>query len=98
MAEQNLILIETLCPHYKIEISFFEDLYHHGLITIETIEGRRFINQDEISNIEKMIRLYTDLNVNIEGIDIVFNLLRKEQELKEEIILLRNRLRLYERD
>lgn len=96
MATQNLILIETLCPHYEIEISFFDDLFSHGLITIETIEERRFIHQDEISDLEKIIRLYHDLNVNIEGIDIVLNLLEKEKELRDELNALKNRLRLYE--
>ena len=96
MATQNLILIETLCPHYEIEISFFEDLDSHGLISIETIEDRRFIHQDDISDLEKIIRLYFDLNVNLEGIDIVFNLLQKEQDLKNEIITLQNRLRIFE--
>ncbi len=96
MSVQNLILIETLCPHYEIEISFFEDLSNHGLITIETIEERQFIHQDDISELEKMIRLYFELNVNLEGIDIVLNLLQKEKEMKEELNMLRNRLKLYE--
>jgi hypothetical protein len=96
MAAQNLILIETLCPHYEIEISFFEDLFSHGLINIEIIEERRFIHQDDISDLEKMIRLYYELNVNIEGIDIVFNLLQKEKELRDELNAVKNRLRLYE--
>lgn len=96
MAADNLILIETLCPHYEIEISFFEDLYHHGLITIVTVEERRFVHQNDISDIEKIIRLHYDLNVNIEGIDIVLNLLKKEKELQEELNAVRNRLKLYE--
>lgn len=96
MAKQNLILIETLCPHYEIEISFFEDLSSHGLIVIQTIDNRQFIHQDDISDLEKIIRLYFDLNVNLAGIDIVFNLLQKEKELKNEIITLQNRLRLFE--
>ncbi len=45
-----------------------------------------------------MIRLHHELNVNIEGIDVVFNLLEKEKELREELIALKNRLKLYEND
>ena len=96
MSNHNLILVETLCPHYEIEISFFDDLLSHGLISITKIENRLFIHPDEISNLERIIRLYSDLNVNFEGIDIVMNLLQKEKELKEEIITLKNRLRLFE--
>ncbi len=96
MATQNLILIEKLCLHYKIEVSFFDALKGIGLIEIKTFEENKYIYQDEIGNIEKMIRLHHELNVNIEGIDIVFNLLQKEKTLREEISTLKNRLRLYE--
>ena len=45
-----------------------------------------------------MIRLHNELNVNIEGIDVVFNLLEKEKELREELNALKNKLKLYEND
>ncbi|WP_435314346.1 chaperone modulator CbpM [Cellulophaga fucicola] len=98
MSEKTLILVETLCSHYNIEISFMDDLNNMGLIEIEIIEQNQFIHQDQISNLEKIIRLYTELNVNLEGIDVVFNLLEKEKALQEKINTLKNRLRLYEDD
>ena len=45
-----------------------------------------------------MIRLYNELNVNIEGLDIIFNLLEKEKRLREELNALKNKLKLYEND
>ncbi|MDV7186073.1 chaperone modulator CbpM [Lutibacter sp. TH_r2] len=96
MATQDLILIDELCVHYKIELSFFEALDNVGLIKIERVEQNKFIHQDIINDLEKMIRLHNELNVNIEGIDIVFNLLKKEMKLQEEVIYLKNKLRLYE--
>jgi len=98
MVLQDLILIEKLCSHYKIEFSFFDALDDIGLIKIETFEQNKFIHQDKIGDLEKMIRLHNELHVNIEGIDIVFNLLEKELKLREEINTLKNRLRLYEND
>ena len=96
MATHNLILIETLCLHYKIEFSFIDALDNIGLIEIETVDQSKFINQDKIGDLEKMIRLHHELNINIEGIDVVFNLLQKEKKLQEEVNALQNRLRLYE--
>jgi len=98
MVTQNLILIDKLCLHYKIEVSFFDALDDIGLIKIETFEQNKFIHQDKISDLEKMIRLYHELNVNMEGIDIVFNLIKKELKLREEINSLKNRLKFYEND
>lgn len=94
--EKNLIALTTICSHYEIEFSFIDDLHNTGLIRVEMIEENPFIAQDEIGNLEKMIRLHHELNVNIEGIDVVFNLLEKERQLKEELNALKNRLRLYE--
>jgi hypothetical protein len=96
--EKNLIAITTLCSTYEIEFSFIDALHKTGLIQIVIIEQDHFIHQDQIRDLEKMIRLHHELNVNIEGIDVVFNLLEKEKELREELIALKNRLRLYENE
>ncbi len=98
MIEKHLISTQTLCSHYNIEISFVDALNKMGLIEIEIIEQNQFIHQDQISDLEKIIRLHNELNVNLEGIDVVFNLLEKERELRNELIVLKNRLRLYEND
>ena len=98
MIQEHLIATRTLCTHYNIEISFVNTLNQMGLIQIEIIEQEQFIHQEQIGNLEKIIRLYNELHVNLEGIDVVLNLLNKEQELKNEVISLKNRLKLYEND
>ena len=98
MTDRPLISTQALCSHYNIEISFVDSLYTMGLIEVEVIEQNHFIHQDQISDLEKIIRLHDELNVNLEGIDIVLNLLNKERELRHELNALRNRLRLYEND
>ena len=96
MGRQDLILIKTLCVHYKIEVSFFKELDNIGLIEIELLDNEEFIHEERIGDVEKMIRIHRELDVNIEGIDVVFNLLQKEMQLREELQELRNRLRFYE--
>ena len=98
MNDNPLISTQTLCSHYNIEISFVDALYKMGLIEIKIIEQNQFIHQDHISILEKIIRLHNELNVNLEGIDVVFNLLEKERELRNQLIALQNKLRLYEND
>jgi len=98
MKEKNLIPTQILCLHYDIEISFVDALNTMGIIHIEIIEQNQFIHQDQISDLEKVIRLHNELNVNLEGIDIVFNLLEKQQALRNELNSLKNKLRLYEND
>jgi hypothetical protein len=77
-------------------MSFFSSLNEIGLIQITNIEESNYIHQDKINDIEKIIRIHRDLEINIEGIDIAFNLLQKIDELENELNTLKNRLRIYE--
>ena len=96
MAVQDLVKIETLCTQYELEVSFFDALDNIGLITIETTETTKFIAKDKICDVEKMIRFHQELNLNLEGIDVAFNLLQKVDELQKELNSVKSRLRLYE--
>lgn len=98
MNKKYLISSQILCSHYDIEISFVDELYKMGLIQIEIIEQNQYIHHDQISVLEKIIRLHNELNMNLEGIDIVFNLLEKEQALRDELKVLKNKLKRYEHD
>ncbi len=98
MKEQQLISTQILCSQYNIEISFVDTLNKMGLIQIEIIEQNQYIHKDQISDLEKIIRLHNELNVNLEGIDVVFNLLEKEKQLRDELTALKNRIRLYENE
>lgn len=96
MNMENLIPIPLLCAHYEVEMSFFTNLNEMGLLEIKTIETSQYIDSDAVYEIEKMVRMHQELDVNIEGIDIVFNLLQKIDMLQNELTALKNRLRLYE--
>jgi len=96
MSKENFIPLTKLCTHYKVEMSFFSNLSEIGLIEIVTIEQSPYIHPDKINDIEKMIRIHHELNINMEGIDVVFNLLQKIDTLQNELISIKNRLDLYE--
>jgi hypothetical protein len=96
MKIENYIAINELCNHYEIDISFFTNLNEIGLIEITKIESSFWIDREKIHTVEKMIRLHRDLDINLEGIDTIFNLLDKIDQLQTELIETKNRLRLYE--
>ncbi len=96
MKTENLILIDELCSNYKVERVFFSNLNEIGLIEIHVVENVHYVHTDVIGDVEKMIRLYTDLDLNPEGIDVVFHLLRRIDYLTEELSAAKSRLRLYE--
>lgn len=85
MSKENAILITKLCAIYGVERSFFEELDDIGLIEIRTYEQESYLPADRIGDFEKILRIRQELQLNPEGIDVVFNLLERIQYLQNEL-------------
>ena len=96
MNKVNLIPANEFCASHDIEISFIDSLQEAGLIEITTIKKTEFIQESQLSELEKIVRLYYELDINLEGIETVIHLLQRINDMQDEITLLKNRLRLYE--
>jgi hypothetical protein len=96
MENEHLIPVQELCTHHHIEISFITSLNKSGLIAVTTVEENQYIDEKQLKELEKMIRLHYDLDINIEGIEAISHLLNRVNSLQEELISLRNRLGIYE--
>jgi hypothetical protein len=96
MQTEFLIAVDEFCANNNIEISFISSLEQNGLIEIITIQETGFIAAGQLQQLEKFIRLYYELDINLEGIETITHLLRRIDIMQDEIILLKNRLRLYE--
>ena len=92
MKTENFITIQQICRHYKIPESFISALNEYDLIEITSIQNVPSIDKLQIENIEKMMRLHYELDINFEGMDVVFNLLKKVESLNNNIIELYNKL------
>lgn len=93
---EHLISTDEFCTHYHVEYSFINSLQQHGLIEITTIDEHSFIDHEHLKNVERLVRLHYDLDINLEGIEAITYLLNRVKNMQEEIITLKNRLRLYE--
>ena len=98
MQREYLIAVEEFCACHDIEISFVNSLQQTGLIETTTIEGGWFIDAGQLQQLEKYIRFYYELDINLEGIESITHLLQRVNTMQEEITALKNRLRLYESD
>ncbi|MCO6176259.1 chaperone modulator CbpM, partial [Flavobacterium sp. NRK F10] len=95
MDTQELIIVEVFCETYQIEMTLFQDLEEFGLIETITQNNTKYIYENELSKIQKILRLQSDLNINNEGIEVVLELLNKIDNLHQEVRYLKNRLDLY---
>jgi len=96
MQTEYLIAVDEFCANHNIEISFISSLQQTGLIEITTIKETGYIDAGQLQYLEKIIRFYYELDINLEGIETIIHLLQRIKSLQDEIIVLRNRLRLYE--
>jgi hypothetical protein len=96
MGTEYLIAVDEFCASHNIEISFISSLHQSGLIEVTTIKNSGFIEADQLSQLERYVRLYYDLDINLEGIETIDHLLHQINSMQDEIIKLRNRLSLFE--
>lgn len=96
MQEENLIPANEFCLHHNIEVSFIDSLKEYGLVEFTVIDDAPFVTIKQLTELEKLVRLHYELDINLEGIDAIIHLLKKLQGMQDEIIILKNKLRLYE--
>jgi hypothetical protein len=96
MQTEDMIVLDEFCASHQLEVSFIYSLKEYGLVEVVTVEKTEYILNNELLRLEKMVRLYQDLNINPEGIDAVDNLLKRIEMMEQEITRLHNRLTFYE--
>ena len=95
METRDLILIEHFCANHEIEFSFIDSLHQFGLIEVIIHEDNKYIHQEQLNDVEKMMRMHYELDINMEGIDVISHLLKRMNSLQKELIETQNKLRLF---
>lgn len=96
MKREHYIIASDFCSSHNIEISFLNSLDENGLISLERSGELLYIGEDQLPSLERIVNIYSDLGVNVEGIETILNLLERVDEMYNEINTLKNRLSLYE--
>ena len=96
MENKDLIPITELSRVYQLDLVFFETLFEFDIIEFTIYQEVKLVPLAAIPKLEQIIRIHQELDVNIEGVDIIFNLMTKINQLESEIQHLKNRLNLYE--
>lgn len=94
--KENLIPVDQFCAQHEIEFSFISTLNEFGLIEMSASSKNYFVGENQLRELEKMVRLHRDLNINSKGIDAITHLLTLINDMQIEITSLKNKLRRYE--
>lgn len=92
---KNRLLYSEYLQIYEVEQSFVDSLGESGLIEIVLQDDEKFIEYNDLSEIEQYIRWYYDLNINVEGIEALHHMLERVKNMQSEIEILSNELRFY---
>lgn len=95
MSTTELILIQQICTCHEIEFSFIHELNELGLIEIHNVESDKYIHENQLKDVEKMIRMNRELNINLEGIDAIYNLQQRIEQLEQELTQTKNKLKAF---
>jgi len=95
MEQTELIPAQEFCTRYRVEMSFIYKLQEYELIDVVTNEGNDYLSNDQLNELEKIVRLHYDLNVNLEGIDVILHLLKQLENKQNELTELQHQLKLY---
>ncbi|MCU7549712.1 chaperone modulator CbpM [Chitinophagaceae bacterium LB-8] len=96
MQDESLIPASELCVHHKIEMSFIYSLQEFGLLEMVNREETIFIPTEQLNELEKLIRMHYELNINMEGIDVICHLLKRIEATQQELNQLRNQLKFFQ--
>lgn len=98
MPTTHLIAANEFCIYHNIELSFIYSLQQSGLITVTVVEEKLFVEESELPQLEKLVRLYHEMDINLEGIETITYLLQRMHEMQRQIAALENKLRMYENE
>lgn len=93
--EEQLIPVREFCIHHQIEMSFIYSLREYGLVDVISNEGNEYLSADKLNELEKIIRLHYDLDVNMEGIDVILHLLKQLEDAEYELNYAKKQLKVY---
>jgi len=86
------IAIEAFCSHHGVEVMLVREFADFGLIRLERQEDKEVVPEEEVTRLERMLRLSQELEVNKEGIAIILQMREELKQLRRETMQLRYRL------
>src|SRR5690606_17999454 len=93
----SVFKITEYCSYCQIEPDFVHSLEGAGLIHTMIIEGERFIDEEQLRELERYRNWHYEMDINIGGIDALRNMLSQFEQLQREVAQLKERLQLYEK-
>lgn len=90
--QEILIATADICTYHEVEYTFITSLQDAGLLELRVVNESTYIPESELQKLERMIRMHSELEINVPGIEAITHLLDRITQMQEEIRVLRNRV------
>ncbi len=91
MTPTQYITIEEFSNLHGIEVRLIREFIDFGLIHSHQLQDRDCLIAEDIEQAERLVRLYQDLGINKEGIEIILSMRQQIIELNKELRKLRHK-------
>ncbi|MDQ0593183.1 chaperone modulatory protein CbpM [Chryseobacterium ginsenosidimutans] len=75
---------EELVKIYNIEITFFDELVDSGLLNTQMENEIRYVMYEDLPAFERFTNLHYDLEINLPGLEVIHDMLKKMEDLKKK--------------
>lgn len=96
MQTENFILISHYCAHTQTSMDYIFTLAEYGFIEVKQMEDNIYLEPHTIVEIERIGRLQDQLGINLEGIDALYHMMQRVEELENQLRHVKERLKIYE--
>jgi len=93
----DMVPANDFCSNHHISYTFIEGLWSAGIVEVIIVEEQAYLPTSQLSDLEKLVRFHTELDINQEGIEAIAHLLGQLNEAQQQLKALQERLHLYEK-
>lgn len=96
MKNESYILIQHFCETTSVDPEFIEQLFEFELIHHIELDDSPALLKEELPILERMVRLHYDLDINLEGLQVIAHMREKMIRMQEELLALERKLKRFE--
>ena len=96
MKEETYILIQHYCETTSVDPEFIKQLFEYGLIQHIEQDDEPAVREEELPILERMVRLHYDLDINLEGLQVIAHMRQKMIQMQKEMLELERKLKRFE--
>jgi len=82
---KEYISIKALADFHQLDEKLLLEVATYEIVPVKRTRKEVLLNADDLEEFERALRLYHELEVNLQGVEIICRMRNQMQEMQEEI-------------